>query len=74
MTKVYGITQETLQTYRSVLAYGCSFESTMQRLKDIYQHNKEFALNVNPPDFSNICGHPAYVSQAGSERTQANQG
>lgn len=71
---VYGITQETLQACRSVLSYGCSFEWTMQRLKAIYQHNKEFALNVNPPDFSNIYGHPDYVSKTRSERVQADQG
>lgn len=71
---IYGITQKAIRTYRICVAYGASHEFAMSKLKALYQHNKEFALNVNPPDFSSVYGHPDYVSKARDERVQADKG
>lgn len=52
--KVYGLTRQTLDTYRMAVSQGFSWDVAMKHLKRLYQHNKEFALNVNQPDFSNV--------------------
>lgn len=71
---VYGLTRQTLDIYRMAVSQGFSWDAAMTHLKRLYQSNKEFALYVNQPDFSNVYGHHAYVSKARSERIQADQG
>lgn len=43
--KVYGLTAETVLFYSQMVECGFSWEAAMRQMKDLYEHNKAFALS-----------------------------
>lgn len=41
----YALTKETLDFYRCLVSLGFSFDTAMEQLKEIYEHNTEFYMN-----------------------------
>lgn len=40
--KQYGLTKQTIDTYREAVKMGFSHDTAMQKLKALYEHNKAF--------------------------------
>ena len=57
-TTIYGITKYSMETYRGLMMYGLTHDTAMMYLKSLYLVNKD--NHDNPPDFSNVYGHPHY--------------
>ena len=70
-TKWYGLTVDTVDTYRSFLGHGMSHDRAMGSLKRLYEHNK--ANHANPPDCCSVYGHPHWGGQTVLNGLQANK-
>lgn len=47
MDKQYGLTNQTLELYREMVKCGFNFDTAMQHLKELWEHNKAFYLEEN---------------------------